>query len=221
MRTPMIILPNVRNSGLIHKELKFKDIAYADWVGNSVAAANADPSPQLSISGVAQGDGPNTRDGRRYMVRHLLIKGKLTLIAKQNAATVPNDVTVRLVIFKDTQTNAAVPSPNDVFDNYSVSPDLSFRNLEFTQRYKVMLDKLITITRETLSEASGPTWSCSQEIRNFKFYFKDINMLVNTVGTADTIGAIADNSLHVMCWCDDAVAQQVYLDYNVRIRFQD
>lgn len=216
----VFVLPNVRTGGLIHKELKFKDYNFSQYVGSTVATSDADPAVEGCISAVAQGDGAETRDGRRYMMRHLFLKGVITLTSAVASATIPQGVNVRLAVVQDTQTNGADASAPEVWKESGSDTANSFRNLEFTQRFRILKELRLSINRASLSALAGPNYYSCRVQKRFAINLKDLNILVNTKGTTASIASIADNSIHVFCWANGN-ANSVFLDYTARLRFHD
>lgn len=194
-------LANVRKGGFIGRELKFKNDQYENTIGQTIASGRSDPIVSLCLHGIDQGDGEQQRDGRQYTIMSISLRGYV-LFGNQDAAVVTSDH-VRLVLVLDTQTNGAQLTATDVLDNFHGDNDLqtnSFRNLEYTKRFRVLKDMVVRkpVTGVGTSSTAGQVISnaCTRYFKmncNFK---KGIKVLCT--GTAGTIANMVDNSIHLI-----------------------
>lgn len=198
------VAKNARTGGFIGAEVKFKDETREADLQTAATAAGAiiDPSSEMCLNGIAQGDGEDQRDGRRYSVTSLHIRGYV-LFGAQAGSGVTSDH-VRLLLVQDTQTNAAQMTAANVLDTAITAVNLQtvlFRNLEYTKRFRVLKD--ITVYKPTTGLAGNQPTSgdvesngCTLPIQidhSFKSPIK-----VTCTGTSNTVASIADNSFHVI-----------------------
>jgi len=216
---------NVRTGGYEGMELKFKD--------NEVALMNLantwgmeDPVALNTISGVSQGDGENQRDGRVYNIHGLNFQGQLRQPALSALGVAASDVIVRIIIALDKQTNTAQMAATDLMEPGVLSTDLNsltFRKLENTQRFRVLMDKRIRLNvadgQTAIHDGVATRFAHGEYIKNFAFYHKFATPIrVNTSGTTDSVGSINDNSIHVMAVSTEG-ANFTQLAYVSRLRF--
>lgn len=202
-------------------ERKFKDDKYESTIAQTIGGSEADPNDQSPaqkcLNGISQGDGEQNRDGRAYTILSIHIRGYV-LFGAQIAATTADHV--RLLLILDTQTNGAQFNAEDVLDNASGDNDLqtvAFRNLEYTQRFRVLQD--FTIRKPVQAQSAGgnntinSTAATKPFVCNYKFK-KGLKVL--STGTAGTVANIVDNSLHMIAI---SVNNTNTLRYISRVRF--
>jgi len=202
-------------------ELKFVDYEKTgDAFTTSWASGEMNPTTPLCISAVAQGDGENQRDGRKYLLHSVHMRGKVQVSTSESGAGPPADVICRLLIVQDTQTNASELNAEDVMlVNATASSVYSMRNLQEVTRFKILWDKRIRIPVSAASMNEGAINLFANANVSIPFSF-DYNFTtpvgVNCVGTTATVAAISDNSIHVIGVASSAL---VTLEYKTRIRF--
>lgn len=208
----------VRTGGFSNIERKFVDYEYNAVVVNTVAGSEADPSTPGCISAVAQGDGESQRDGRKYLIKSINIKGYVQWPSYTASASVYGDSFVRFLVVLDTQTNGAQLNAEDVLaDPTSTDLDaVAFRNLQYTSRFKVLKDMIILGKRETLVH-NGTNYDSSNMVVPFECYItKDIP--VTTSATGATVSTITDNSIHVIAIYSQGA--QPTMRYMSRVRYE-
>lgn len=212
----------LRTGGFLGIEKKFKDFdvfdkAFANtWVGGEM-----NPDTALCVSAVGQGDGESERDGRNYTIHSLHIKGLITTSTLEAQANPTGDQSARIIVVIDSQTNAAELSAEDVMLVIGTAKDTnSFRNLQNTQRFKILKDAEFRIPFADIQMAQGAVnlfasskWRGKEFNWNFNF---PGGIKVNTKATGATIASITDNSIHVIGVCSSTVP---LLIYHSRIRF--
>lgn len=197
---------NVRTGGFLGMESKFLDTSYSASIVSSTTSAEADPTGNC-LNPVAQGDGESQRDGRRYNVTSVYVKGLVSLAASANTS----DPTVQLYLVQDTQTNAAQMNSEDLVTTPSLAINC-LRNLQYIKRFKVL--KSMRINMKSRGAWDGTQFAQTQE--PFEMYVST-NIPVTCTGTTGNVNTISDNSLHVVAIASDASA---VLQYSARIRFQ-
>lgn len=221
---------NVRTGGLLGIELKFKDYDQATTLTSDVGGSRiVDPDPENCLNSMSRGSGPSERVGSRITCKDINIRGTLEYkkghLAEKQTGNAGVKIFMALVL--DTQTNGVqVDDPNKVFLNSSAAKTSSFRNIEFTTRFKVLKTKIFTFDPQPIMQtfvlvedsADGVGWGGVK--RSFEWYVPLKNMLT-TFGSDETGGTcaeITDNSLHLLCWTDDDEHEQE-LRYNARLRY--
>lgn len=199
---------NNRSGGLLGIEKKFIDTGINSQVQSPADWAIMDPLTLHQISPIAQGDGANERDGRKCTLVSLHVKGRVFSNTKIGSR-------VRVVFFIDTQTNGAqVHHSGTVFQPpTSLKETDSFRNLEWTQRFKVLYDKTFELN-------PSPYWDGAQAVTSAPVHTFEINKKLNIVQNYKDAGggveSVTDNSIHCMAVAD---AEGVWLGYSSRVRF--
>lgn len=217
-------ISNARIGGLQAIENKYLDVnvAAGSMVNNTWALAQLDPGATLCLNAIAQGDGPSNRDGRQYQIRSVHVRGYIIVDPIETQANPLADVLVRLALVLDKQTNGAQVDPTTVFTGTGVNAFNGFRNLEYTQRFRVIEDISFRINSEGGCAAANDFNAPSKVVpfimnKEFKTPIK-----VNCNGVGATVASIADNSLHLVgCIAADAVSAPVTrIHYWSRVRFQ-
>lgn len=210
--------PNTRIGGFVDMESKFVDIE-TNGDPFAITWATMENATALCISGVAQGDGESERDGRVYHLTSIHVKYIIHTLAVESSGTPLPTVHGRVCIVWDKQTNAAQLDATDVMDAGGTDDILSFRNLQFTQRFNVMYDKPFILKRYGQTNegainlfASG---ICSTNVISFnKSFARPVK--VTCTGTGGTVAAINDNSFHCIGIGNTTALQ---LNMIVRCRF--
>ncbi len=198
------------------KELKFIDSELQDEVFTQNWAAK-NPTTQNCISAVAQGDTEHTRDGRTYWISSIHIRGEFIVPAVEAATAPVADVIARICVILDTQTNGTEIVATEIMESALQDDYNAFRNLHSSQRATVLYDKRVRIVLQGRPQGAIDLFSHNRKMIPFTFnkrFKKPIR--VNTSTTAQTVGAIVDNSISVI---GVASATNVTLNYTSRLRF--
>jgi len=188
-----------------------------------LAGGELDPtgSSVNCISAVAQGDGESERDGRVYYIESIDIYGTCS-IPETEGATSPesDDRNVRIAVIWDTQTNNAQLNAEDVFLTTATIGDYhSFRNLQFSKRFKVLKNKRVRIpaAQAQVNEGGANLFANAQVVVPFEIHKTfETPIKVRCSLTTGVVAAITDNSLHI---CAVTTKQVTNVGYNARIRF--
>ncbi len=209
---------NRRTGGYLRIEHKFMD---TETSGDSFAVtwATMEDATMKCINAVAQGSTEKTRSGRTYHIHSLFVRGNVHMPAFEAQPQPIDAVTCRVAIVWDRQSNGAQLDPLTVFAAAGSTDILSFRNLQYTQRYVVLFDKIITCVPNTYNEGSVNSFASSARRHQFK-YFKKFNIPIKVIckSTGATIADITDNSFHVVGVSTSTTAK---LGFQARIRFTD
>lgn len=157
-------------------EMKFfdTDISVANVANAFVAATNQVPTLHI----IPQGDTQSTRDGRRVWLKSIHLKFTVT------PGTLTSDVRnkFRWILYMDTQCNGAAITGAQLLQNFTVN---GYRNIENTQRIKVIKDVSFTIPiLSTLEDASV------RQNERLVRYNKTCNIPIDWDSTAST-GSLA------------------------------
>lgn len=217
---------NTRTGGFTGIEKKFVDQFRAvsdlsqEWTGGEI-----DPTTTNCLNAVAQGTDQNERIGRQYTITSVLIRGEAQIRVNDNASSTRamNDRCIRVALVLDKQTNGSQLNAEDVFVNIDAGDDLySFRNLEHTQRFTVLKDKVMKFNMLDADVQRGESSTLSgYRASYFKFIYKFKKpLVVNCSDTGATVADITDNSLHLIATTDaDDVANDDEIRYFSRVRF--
>ncbi len=207
-----------RSGGFADLEMKFHDTQTDSDAFATTWAAMQDGTND-SISSVAQGDTESTRDGRIYHIHSVHLKWTCNIAAIESSAAPLGMVKGRVCLVWDTQTNGAVTLATLVMDGGQTDDTLAFRNLQYTKRFRVLMDKPFFIQRisQTNEGAINLFAEGSETTRIFTYnrsFKKPIR--VTMTGTGGTVASVGDNNLQVI---GVANSTGVTLNMQTRIRY--
>ncbi len=207
----------MRDAGFLGVENKFFDVE-ADADAFAVTWATMEPAT-TNLTAVAQGDGESNRDGRKYAIRSIHIKGFVKFPAIESANAPVDDRLCRIALVLDTQTNNAQLIATNVFDGGQTDDVLAFRNLQFTRRFRVLMDKTIRVpvAQGSLNEGAVNLFAAPGTTIPFTFnkvFKRPVQVLMS--GTTADIANVTDNSIHMI---GVALDTSTALSYQCRIRF--
>ncbi len=202
-------------------ELKFVDFTVTNdaftnvWTGGEMEDATA-----LSISAIAQGDSPSSRDGRTATLISWKLNGFINIAAVESITTPLPDQIARICVVLDTQTNGAQLNAEDVMDTIAATFDVnSMETLSRSKRFVILEDILLELHRSQTNEGAINLFASGIHRTPFKIGgFFNPPIRVNHSGTAAAIASIVDNSIHVIGTATNAA---VLLNYRSRVRFID
>ncbi len=208
---------NIRTGGFLGIENKFIDGEITatnfatTWGTLEDATTDALPIPAI-------GNTESTRIGRVYHINSIHLKGQLTMIASESTTAPLNDVHARVCVVWDTQTNGAQMTATDAMDGGQTLDVLSFRNLQFSKRFKILMDKTFIIRRNgQTNEGAINLFAAGSHISKWSFN-KMFSVPVKVIcsGTTGVVGSVTDHSFHVI---GVATATNVLLEFQARTRF--
>lgn len=189
---------------------------YLDTYNTSVDIGSASWTTPECLNLVGVGDLPTERTGKKYRITSLQVKGTFSSNGQTDLDDPPYNPVMRAVIFQDKQVNGAIPTATDVFEPGSGTYVNCLRNPEYEHRFKVLMDKRITLPL-IIAQDSASTCSVKVGADHWEFYTKlDIEVMTQD-GDAD-IAAIVDNGLFIMFCCQTAVSDP-RTAFSARIRF--
>lgn len=206
---------NAASRGFLNLEKKFKDKAFTD---TDVSDGGQVFGPLCAAS---QGSGDSERVGRKQFIHGLFIQGFVKLGPSQISADAQNWVKIMLV--QDNQTNGAAMT----IAQFLAAPDINaYRNLENSQRFKVLLTRWVQI-RPTASITAGVDGASSlyadtTERFSMAYNFKDpVTLTFNDTGAV--IGDMNTTSFHLVTIAEHnpTTGSFTTMDFRVRTRYTD
>lgn len=181
------------NQGRHGKELKVIDTAGTSYECSTTGTITL-------MNGVAQGTDFNTRVGRKFTMKSILVRG-----SAQVGAT-PTGGSFRWMIVYDKQTNGVLPAIADIVSAANMPAN---QNLSNRARFVVLADKTGYL------EATG-------RINFPQKWFRRCALECTNSGTANTIGSISTGSVYLVTMGSIATGvTAIQLNVSVRIRFMD
>ncbi len=220
-RSPYRGIPKVSSSraSALGVEKKFFDTQVVD--GAMAATWTIAEPATTALSAVAQGDGESNRDGRVYLIDSVFIKGFIEVPLVEDTVNPQGDILTRFVLVHDKQTNGACTfAATDVMDGGQTDDYNAFRNLQFTQRFKVLSDKKVKmyVTQSETNAGAQNLYSHGRMQTPFKMqYVFNPPLKVTMSGTTADIANVVDNSLRFISVTTDASST---LNYQSRVRFR-
>lgn len=212
---------NSRTGGLLDKEVKYFDTVKATAQINAVANTWTLMQPSVPIGCKAltvpsQGDGATNRDGKKILLREVHFQGELAVLQNLAGASPYAAGMVRIIIVMDTQTNGTELSVADVVE--AGNGALDFRNMAYTKRFKVLMDKNIFLSPSIIGVGNAATYTNNTCVKKFQFHkkFKNPVPIQYNSGTTAIIDNVVDNSIQVMAVSENSAVQ---FGYTARIRF--
>lgn len=161
----------------------------------------------MLLSGVAQGDTADTREGNQISIRSVQIRGYV-----ESDDTPVNDTVCRIIIFRWRRVEgAANPVIADLLDTDWVN---ELRNWAHRKDFRILWDKRILLPKIPLA-------TCTSK-RLFEKYIKFKNPIIATFeGAAAPVANCLNNHLFMCLMCDQANLSQANWEINNRVTFTD
>lgn len=208
---------NIRTAGFLGIENKFVDAELAatafatTWTTLNPTTFDALPIPAI-------GNTESTRIGRIYSINSIHIKGQLAITAQESVAAPVSDARCRVCVVWDTQTNGAEMTATDAMDGGQAQDTLSFRNLQFSKRFKILYDRTFIFHRTgQMNEGAANLFAAPIQFMkwNFNKRFKNPVKVICS-GTTGVVGSVTDNSFHVITVASSTAPT---IEYQARVRF--
>jgi len=163
-----------------------------------------------TLNALATGTDYNTRTGRKILMKSLMIRMTINPLP---AVSAPSGDAIRIIIFYDEQTNAAVPVISDVLQTSSWNSQLNLNNRD---RFRVVCDKFIGMPASTYTAgalvAGSPVTKVMKKYRKFR-----LESIYN--GSGATVAAIQTGGLFIL-YIAEANNTHNFL-FESRVRFVD
>lgn len=220
---------NQRTGGYIGLEVKFYDQAATNQApSNSATMTTGDIDPATdSLNCPPVGNNQSSRIGRKINMKSLTVKGIIKWRSHTTDQTPVFIPPVMIAIVLDTQNNSSTGlTTQNVFTNPGSSTSLCcnpLRNLEYTNRYRVLWKKVFQRTMPSAVQSGTPDTFPHSGIQvpfNIYLNLKDMPVLFNAESEDST--DIVDNCLHIVSFADNGTASgevDVDIDYISRLRF--
>lgn len=208
---------NMRTGGFLGIEKKFFD---TEHTGYNVTAAWANVSPTTTmLSCVEQGNGQSQRNGKKYQILSIHIKGVIDVDAVESSNSPLPDQVARVALVLDTQSNGAALTATDVFSDTGTVDAFAFRNLEYTTRFKVLSDQtfVLKVSQANTNEGGVNLFAHGQNKQYFTMnhvFKKPLDVIMD--GTTADIARCVNNSLQLVAVGDSLNSN---LAYQARLRF--
>lgn len=232
-------LANAATSGFLGIEKKFLDTTVKETAIAAAAALTGgeyDPSATSGSGGgsggcigclsvPSEGDSEQQRDGKKYVIDSLILKGAVDLVGNASNAVFPDPLSVFVAVVLDTQTNGAQMSSEDCFKNLAAAAPLNTcvtKNLLSGNRFRILKSQVYTLTPTGIAAAGSVAYNSTTRYFDWYIPFKGGLQVrlkdgdANSGKNADVANCV-DNSLHVIAF---ATAAGATIAYNARIRFQ-
>lgn len=195
-------------------------------VTTSWAGTEQDPATFNTLVVPVKGSSIDERVGRRIKVHSIKIRGFIRVDAQSAQSTADGSSYIRVILFQDEQTNGAQVQGETLMQDSASSAGTitSFQNLGALGRFRVLKDKVFTVSDLNLANNTGTTGGLVQAGKKipFKMFVKfAVPVVVNFNATnGGTVADITDNSFHVLA-ATDSNAYAPTLNYACRVGYKD
>lgn len=183
----------------------------------SPTGSECDDTTMLCLNGIAQGVTQSTRIGNKVILKSVQVNGQVNVPIISDQADAPVSINVRVMLVLDKQTNKAQLNGEDVYFDSGGVDILSLRNLEYSDRFTILAEEKMSLDYTTSQQDGANTASYAGQKKCFTIY-KKLNIPVQYNLTTAVVGAITDNSLHLIAWADGA---NVNFNWQSRVRYSD
>lgn len=220
-------LANTSTLGFLGIEKKFLDTCRTDVIASSATALTGGVvSPTSGCTGCiscpAQSDSEQGRDGKRFVIDSVILKGHVYTPYSVTSATPPAASKVFVAVVLDTQTNGGTMTSETCFKSLIAQASGNAeptKNLLSGKRFRILKSQVFDVTPQTLYLVSAGNYAVVGVQREIDWYipFKGgLPVNLNGGDTADVANVI-DNSIHVVAF---STVGNCYIGYNARVRFQ-
>lgn len=198
---------NVAMRGLQLSPGEFKSI------DENVSAATLDTTGSVTLlNGCARGSDIDEREGREITMKSIQLRGLIN--ANANAA---QNQWVRIMIVYDRQTNGAEPAIADIVSPGSL---VGMRSLENRKRFKILMDRTITLNANY--DGASTVYTASNNHHFIEYYRKLDHPVTFNSGSAGTVSDISTGSLYMVRMGTIASGTgAAAISFTSRVRYQD
>lgn len=219
-RRVMIIPGRTRQVGFYGRysgpsqEYKFFDFKYT-----------VDPVPtaghiESSLINIVQGTTESQRVGRKCTIKRIGLKIEYSLNRVDTRSEPPIGNKLRIILYQDRQCNGAAATPSQILEDLTTGDAVrSFRNLSESGRFRLMMDRVFTLTPQTLTRITSDNFSSSNIVRFHQFY-KNCNIPIEYSGPTGAIGEIRSNNIGMLLISDNNTTDTT-INVTSRVRFSD
>lgn len=167
----------------------------------------------------------NGREGRKVKMYHVKVKGHINVAAQAAQAAADTSCDCRVILVMDMQTNATQMTGTQLLTTTGSTDTAinAFQNPDNFGRFKVLKDKVITMTNANLT--GSPTTADvvqSGMIRKFKLdhkFKKPVQVNFNATN-GGTVADIVNNSLHIFAECNNTLLAPT-ITYYSRVGYKE
>ncbi len=182
---------NYRTGGFIGIEKKFFNTLDTN---TTIGVAGTITSPSLCL--IPQGTTESNRDGRKCRLVSIHCHGVVTLPTSSAPASTADRL--RIIIYKDQQTNGAAATAALIMDDNEVAVTIDgYRNLENSQRFWILHDKTIEIN-STAGAWDGTNDQYGEQQIHFDWH-KTCDIPLEFSATTGAITELKSNNVGVLC----------------------
>lgn len=193
-------------------ELKFFDTTYDD------AFVDTGGGLQTSINLIPQGITESTRIGRKCTLKHIEWRYRINLPERLAQAAPQPSGTIRMIMYQDMQCNGGAATAALIMQQ--ITPT-GFFNVEEQARYKIFMDRTITLSALTnVSDAANVIES--SRVEKFGVFRKYCHIPIEFDASASdgSLGTIRSNNVGCLCIAGGS-AVAINLESKIRVRFSD
>jgi len=165
-----------------------------------------------SLNVIPQGNGQSEREGRKVWLKS--IQFRLRITTDPAIAAAPLNM-IRIMVVMDTQTNGAAYTGAQLLQQFFV---YGYRNIENTQRLKVLYDKVIVLNNVSINTAATTILAVNRFV---KWYHK-CNIPIDYDSTANTgaLATIRSNNISIL-YCPSSTTDSIDIFGYARVRYTE
>lgn len=217
---------NIRTAGYLGIETKYLDTGASNLAIPAPAdCSGGEMQPEFgctnALSVPAQADGPQNRDGRKYVMKSMYVTGSVVSNVISDQADVTQQPIVFLALVLDTQANGATVVSEQVFTNPNDTADVNphpLRNLEYSSRYRILATRTINMGQPIVGQDGAATSSAQLQPRAFRMGWRGHIPVTCTSGTTADVANVTDNAMHLIAFATN-VSYVPQVSFNARLRF--
>lgn len=188
------------------QELKYHDISDVE----ATVSASGLIVDSGSLVLIPQGTTPIQRIGRKAVIKSINLRGHVSLPGSSSASNTTDSL--RIILYKDKQCNGATATATDIL---ATADYQSFRNLNNSARFTVLLDKVVTLN--TQLSGNGTAHQSGVAGRDYTF-FKKCNIPLEYDSTLGALSEIRSNNIGMLLISRNALMSH---EFHCRFRFTD
>ncbi len=194
------------------QELKFFDTTYDD----ALVATGGDLLTSVNL--IPQGVTESTRVGRKCTLKSIEWRWRINLPQVLGGTTPQNGATIRMICYQDKQCNGGAATAALILQQ--ISPT-GFFNIEEQGRYKILMDKVFTLSSLTNVSDSANVIE-SARVEKFGSWKTTCHIPLEFDSTASdgSLATIRSNNVGMLILAGGS-ATAINLQSNVRVRFSD
>lgn len=188
------------------EEKKFFD---GELTTTAVPSAGTILTPSMNL--ITAGAGESQRIGRKCKITSLHLKGRLIL--QQTTQNTVSNIT-RIIVYLDKQCNGAAATVGDILDLGQTDDYLAFRNLQNTQRFRILHDKTYT-QNYTAGGGNGTASQYPETVRYFKLNI-NCNEQLEFDGSTGAITDLTSNNFGILAIAETNNTSTIAYQYRLR-----